>query len=83
MLANNNNLNINKLNKMLANNNNKNDKKIRNLLNYIQNPDKINDIGFDKILNIFSKAHFLQMDSLMELLIKRLIDLKIYTTYFD
>jgi len=35
------------------------------------------------IIQLFNDAHYLQMSSLMELIIKRLIDLKIYTTYFD
>jgi hypothetical protein len=62
---------------------NLNDTTIHKLLYYIQNPDKINDIHLDQILNIFSKAHYLHMSSLMENLINRLINLKIYNTYFD
>jgi len=56
---------------------------ILNLLDYIKNPKVINDLDLDQIFDIFSNAHYLQMSSLMELIIKRLIDLKIYTTYFD
>ena len=78
----NNEINLTYLSTLFKNSNLKNTN-ILNLLDYIKNPKAINDLDLDQIFDIFSNAHFLQMDSLMELLIKRLIDLKIYNTYFD
>ena len=78
----NNEINLTYLSTLFKNSNLKNTN-ILNLLYYIKNPKAINDLDLDRIFDIFSNAHFLQMDSLMELLIKRFIDLKIYTTYFD
>ena len=65
--------------------------RIKELLTYIEIPESLNKISKknnkDKslkiIIQLFNDAHYLQMSSLMELIIKRLIDLKIYTTYFD